>query len=114
MLLPHGDRLWAPQRHPGRRAKNTSSRPGRSEAPRTSSTANPLATNATSTSSRARKHNVESDVNTFRSEANTHVQRYLTNVPLTSTTSTQLSTAPTPWISVVLEDSARFHPSHAR
>ena len=102
MLLPHGDRLWAPRRHPGRRAKKTSSRPGRSGAPRTSSTTNPLATKATSTSVRARKRKVESDVNTTRSEANTHVQRNLTNGPLTSTTSTQLSTAPTPWISVML------------
>jgi len=70
------------RRHSGWRAKNTGSRPGRSGAPR-SVHVKPVATNAASTSPRARKPSVESEVSTSRLEANTHVQRILTNGPIT-------------------------------
>ena len=51
--------------HAGRRAKKTSSRPGRSGAPRTSSTTYPASASAAQTSSRSRKRSVESDVSHF-------------------------------------------------
>jgi len=77
-------------------------------------TAYPCATSAASTSSRSRKRRVESDVSTSPSEANTTVHRKHTVGPLTWVSSTQLSTAPTPWISVTLYDAARFHSCSAR
>ena len=107
--FPVNDRLLWSRPYPRRRAKNTNSRPGRSGAPRTSSTLYPFATNDASTSSGSRKRSVESDVNTSPSEANTHVQRNVTSGPLTSVTSIQVSTAPPPSICATLCDVSRLH-----
>jgi hypothetical protein len=101
-------------RQRGCRAKNTNSRPGRSGASRTSSTEYPCPISVASTSARSRKRNVESEVKTAPSAAKTYVQRKLTNGKATSVSSTQLSTAPTPGISVTAYESSRFHSRQPR
>src|SRR5262249_26228695 len=96
----------------GRRAKKTNSRPGRSGAPRISSTTYPCSTSAEWTSSRSRKDSVDSEPITSPS-GNTNVQRQLTRGRSTTVRSAQCSTVPRPVISVSSYDRARVHSSHA-
>ena len=92
-------------------ATNTSSRPGRSGASRTSSTTKPASTRSAVTASRLRKRRVDSEV--IVASVNTRVERKVTSSPRTSVTSTHDSTRPSPGVSATVADASRVHSRQA-
>ena len=103
--------LWRASDSSGRVATNTSSRPGRSGASRTSSTTKPASTRSAVTASRVRKRRVDSEV--IVASANTRVERKVTSSPRTSVASTHDSTRPSPGASATVDDSSRVHSRQA-
>jgi hypothetical protein len=81
-------------RHAAFRAMKTNSRPGRSGASRTSSTAKPAAASESASSPRVRNRSVESEVSTAPSPSNTKVVRKETRLPSAFVTSIHVWTGP--------------------
>jgi len=96
-------------RHLLRTAMNTFSRPGRSEASRTSTSSKPASLSVDVISAIVRNDSVDSDVMVEPSRENWNVVVKVTVALETTVTSGQDSTMPTPGTSATANASVRFH-----